>query len=109
MRDEIWLAAALICMLAGMGWLALAMDVHWDQVSGGARRSRRAAITLRILGFAAVVSSLVMCLYADTATMAVLVWMMMLAMSAAIITYLLSSRPRALAVLTAFRGTRARD
>jgi hypothetical protein len=109
MHDELWLAAALISTLAGMGWLALAMDVHWDQVSAGASRPRRTAITLRMLGFAALGASLGMCLRADTATMAMLVWMMMLAMSAAIITFVLSARPRALAVLTSFRGTAPRD
>jgi hypothetical protein len=46
------------------------MDVHWNQVRA-TRRSPRTVIALRVLG-ASLVGSLVLCLLADTATMAVL-------------------------------------
>ena len=32
MPDALLLVAALVCTVIGMGWLALAMDVHWKQV-----------------------------------------------------------------------------
>jgi uncharacterized protein DUF3325 len=80
------------------------MDVHWKQVRAASPRSRRSVIVLRILGTASLVSSLVLCLLADTATMAALVWMMLLAVSAATIALVLSSQPRMLAPLTAFSG-----
>ena len=81
MPDAMLLAAALVCTVIGMGWLALAMDVHWNQVRA-TRRSPRSVIVLRVLGAASLVASLALCLLADTATMAVLVWMMLLAVAA---------------------------
>jgi len=82
MPDALLLAAALVCSVLGMGGLALAMDVHWQQVRAGRQRSRRTAVVLRVLGAAALVASLALCLWADTATMAVLVWMMLSAVAA---------------------------
>jgi uncharacterized protein DUF3325 len=97
--DVALLIAALVCAQLGMGWLALAMDVHWRQARGGAPRSAGAARTLRAAGYFALAVSLVLCLVADTATMAVLVWMMLTAVSAATTALILSSRPRWLAPL----------
>jgi hypothetical protein len=87
--------AAFFTATVGMGWLALAMDVHWTQVCA-APRSRRTILFLRVLGAASLFGSLVLCLAADTATMAVLVWMMLLAVGAASIAFVLSARPRIL-------------
>ncbi len=98
MPDAILLMAALFCTLIGMGWLALAMEVHWTQVRA-TRRSPRTAVILRVLGLASLLASLALCLLADTATMAALVWMMLLAVAAATIAFVLSSQPRILAPL----------
>jgi hypothetical protein len=103
------LVAALIVTVLGMGWLALAMDVHWKQVRAGAQRSRGSAVILRALGSAALIVSLNLCLLADTATMAVLVWMMFLALAAATIAFVLSSRPGILAPLIVFSRDPAGD
>jgi len=98
MPDSLLLMAAFVTATTGMGWLALAMDAHWNQVCT-APRSRRTILVLRALGSASLLGSLVLCLMADTATMAVLVWMMLLAVSAATITFVLGTRPRFLAPL----------
>ena len=98
MPDSVLLAAALVCAAMGMGWLALAMDVHWNQLCAGPR-TRRSIVVLRTLGVASLFGSLVLCLIADTATMAVLVWMMSLAVGAASVAFVLSTRPRILAPL----------
>jgi len=98
--DAVLLGAALLCTELGMGWLALAMDVHWKQLHAANPRSRVAA-RLRVLGGSALVASLAFCLAADSATMAVLVWMMLLAVSAVTIAFVLSIRPRLLAPLAA--------
>jgi hypothetical protein len=90
--------------MTGMAWLSLAMDVHWKQVCPSARRSRRSAGLLRTLGWAALAASLAFCLLADTATMAVLVWMMLLAVSAATIALVMSRRPAILAPFAALGG-----
>lgn len=99
MPDSLLMVAAFVCTTVGMGWLALAMDVHWNQVTA-APRSRRTILAMRVLGAASLLGSLILCLLADTATMAALVWMMLLAISAATIAFVLSTRPRILAPLT---------
>ncbi|HYJ40815.1 MAG TPA: DUF3325 domain-containing protein [Steroidobacteraceae bacterium] len=100
MPDALLLAAALACTVIGMGWLSLAMDVHWIQVRA-TRRSPRMVIILRVLGAASLAASLVLCLLADTATMAALVWMMLLAVAAVTIALVLSRKPALLAPLVA--------
>jgi hypothetical protein len=105
MPDALLLAAALVCTVLGMGWLALAMDVHWKQVRA-ASQSPRTVMWLRLLGVSSLLGSLVLCLAADTATMAVLVWMMLLAVSATTIAFVLSSQPRMLAPLVAWSARR---
>jgi FtsH-binding integral membrane protein len=89
-----------------MGCLALAMEVHWRQVCDSAR-TRGSAIATRWLGYALLTASLVCCLVADTATMAVLVWMVLLAVGALVVAFTLSWHPRLLGPLT-FSGRRAR-
>lgn len=101
MPDAALQILALLSTVVGMGWLALAMDVHWDQVREARARSRAVIVSLRVLGWSSLVVSLLLCLVADTATMAVLVWMMLLALSAATIAFVLSWRPRVLAPLAA--------
>jgi hypothetical protein len=98
MPDSVLLAAALVCAVFGMSWLALAMDVHWNQVRN-APLSRRSMMILRTLGAVSLSGSLVLCLIADTATMAVLVWTMLLAVGAAATAFVLSAQPRMLAPL----------
>lgn len=102
MSDTALLLSGLLATALGMGWLALAMDVHWAQVRGAGTRSRGTIVALRVLGAAGLATSLALCLVADTATMAVLVWMMMLAVSAFAMAFLLSWRPRTLAPLIAW-------
>ncbi len=96
MRDSLLLLAASICSLLAFSWLALAMDVHWQQVRAGAPTSSVKRL-LRVLAIAALTISLALCLSVDHATMAVLVWVMLLAASALIVTFTLSWQPRGLA------------
>lgn len=84
------LLAAILSGFAGMGWLALSMRVHaaqtWDRApTTGTLR------VLRWMGCAAVVVALLLCLGADHATMAVLVWMMALSGAAFLVAFLLAS------------------
>jgi hypothetical protein len=95
MPDAVWLATALLATLLGMGCLALAMDVHWRQVRDSAR-TRGSVITMRWIGYVLETASLVCCLLADTATMAVLVWMVLMAVAAIVIAFTLSRYPRLL-------------
>lgn len=102
MRDVTNLVAALLACICGLAWLALAMEPHWRQVRGDVPISRRLAFALRVLGAAALLVSLLLCLQVDHASMASLVWVMSLAAAALIVAFTLSWRPRALAWLVAW-------
>lgn len=102
MSDVLLLVAALLATQLGMGWLALAMEVHWQQVRDSNTRPPRMITILKTLGYAGLASALLLCLAADTATMAVLVWMMLLAISSITIAFVLSMRPSILAPLVAW-------
>ncbi|GAA5232543.1 DUF3325 domain-containing protein [Verticiella sediminum] len=100
MSEALWLALAAVLSVAGMAWLALAMDVHWVQVMG--RPSHDAAGVprlLRCIGAAALALSLLACLMADAPSMAVLVWVMLLAGAATSIALMLAWRAPALRLL----------
>ncbi|PXW98227.1 uncharacterized protein DUF3325 [Sphaerotilus hippei] len=100
MSEVFWLTSAALLTLTGMGWLALAMDVHWDQAmhqpAEAAARTRR---LLRRLGALALPGGLLACLMADRPSMAVLVWLMLLGGSAVATALVLAWRPRLLARL----------
>lgn len=95
MSETLWLLLAAALSFSGMVWLALAMEVHWGQVmhrhADEALGPRR---RLRALGAAALLLSLLACLTADRPSMAVLVWVMLLAVAAASVAMVLSRRPR---------------
>lgn len=99
MPDALKFTMALVACAAGMGWLALAMEVHWQQVCGARPLSRRAAVMLRVLGALALGASLLACFWVDHATMAPLVWVMSIAGAALLVAFTLSWRPRWLGVL----------
>ncbi|MES2532938.1 MAG: DUF3325 domain-containing protein [Pseudomonadota bacterium] len=97
--EALFLLLAVVANLAGLGWLALAMEVHWEQAFGPAPASRATVLLLRVLGVTGLVVSLLLCLRVDHASMAALVWFMTLAGSALAIAFTLSWRPRWLGVL----------
>ncbi|MCR6684908.1 DUF3325 domain-containing protein [Pseudoxanthomonas sp.] len=105
--DAAWLlAAALAASVAGMGWLALAMDVHARQVWGRALAPAGARV-LRILGWLGLAVALTLCLAADHPSMAALVWVMALAGAAAGVAFVLAWRARWLGMLAPWvRGAR---
>jgi len=99
MPDALMLAAALLAAGTGMGWLALAMDVHWEQACGDAPHSPARAQGLRIAGALSLGVSLGLCLAVDHPSMAALVWVMILAAATLVVAFTLTWRPRWLAVL----------
>jgi len=100
------LTLAIIASVVGMGWLALSMQVHaqqaWNHVP-----SPMALKVLRWLGSAALFAAFALCLSADHATMAVLVWFMALAGAALSVAFTLSWRPQWLRVLAPWIKARA--
>lgn len=94
MPESLLLAAALLSAFLGLAWLALAMEPHWQQARATPAPSRAMLRLLRVLGAAALAASLLLCLAADHPTMAALVWLMALAVSAIAVAMLLAWRPR---------------
>jgi len=101
MVDATWLVltAAGMATVAGCAWLALAMDVHWQQVHGSPGPARATRIALRVLGIAGLAASAALCFMADRPSMAVLVWVMLLAGGALSVALTLAWKPEALGVL----------
>lgn len=87
-----YLMGAALATVVGFAWLALGMDAHWKQVYGQAGPRPGTRRVLRVLGAAALLASLVLCLMADHPSMAVLVWVMLLAFGAACVALLLAWR-----------------
>ncbi|MBV7456284.1 DUF3325 domain-containing protein [Acidovorax sp. sif1233] len=102
MPDALLLVAALAANVVGLGWLALSMDAHWEQVRGTEPLRRSTVRTLRWMGAAGLLVALALCLAVDHASMASLVWFMALAGAALTIAFTLSWRPRVLGVLIAW-------
>lgn len=101
MRDAtaVLLATATLLCLVAFAWLALSLDVHWQQVHGRARAVPGARRAQRVLGYVALLGSLLVCLIADHASIAVLVWVMLLPVCAATVAMTLAWRPAWLRVL----------
>jgi hypothetical protein len=98
----LWLALAWGASTLGFAWLALAMEPHWQQVRGTAPCPPRTVRALRVLGSVALAASLWACLRADHASMAALVWVLMLAAGALGVALTLAWRARWLAPLVAW-------
>ncbi len=64
----------LLASTAGLAWLALTMQTHWEQVRGTRAPARGVIVALRVLGSVALLGSLLLCLRTDHASMASLVW-----------------------------------
>lgn len=90
---NLYLVAAGVSCVLGMAWLALAMDGHWKQVRND-RPTPKTVRLLRSLGGLALGASLLLCLRADHASMASLVWIMLLAASALGVALTLTWCPR---------------
>lgn len=87
------LIAAAVAALVGFGWLALAMETHWEQVHGAAPLTPGVVRALRLAGALGLALSLGLCLRADHPSMAALVWLMLMADAAAMVAMTLSTRP----------------
>lgn len=103
MPDATYLALAVVSSLLGMCWLALSMDVHWAQTRQIALAdSKPPRNVLKALGCTALLFSLGLCLLADRPSIAVLVWVMLMAGSAVSVAWGLSRKPQALTLCWPF-------
>lgn len=85
----------LSCVL-GMAWLALSLSAHWRQVYN-TPLGKLPTLGLRGAGSAALLVSALCCFAADHPSMAVLVWVMLLAGAALTVAMVLTWRPAWLA------------
>jgi hypothetical protein len=105
MPDALMLLVALVVTVLGMGWLALSMESHWEQVRGRTTCPPATVNSLRVLGVVALFTSLVLCLMVDSASMASLVWVMSVAGAAVVVAFTLTWRATALAPLVFWTKT----
>ena len=99
MAETLLLFAAFACTVSGLAFCALAMEGHFKQVSGHARIAADAVRKLRVRAAVALVGSMVLCLAADHVSIAALVWVMMLSLSAVLLALIFAYRPRSLRFL----------
>lgn len=85
MSESALISIALIVTIAGMGLCALTIDVHWKQLRGVKPSSSAQQMALRVAGGLAFVLSFWICTKANPVSMAVLVWTMLLTVSAAVV------------------------
>jgi hypothetical protein len=102
MVDAFLLLMASVSAVFGMAWFALAKESHWMQVRGSEPLTMPMKQTLRGFGTTCIVASLVLCLFADHPTMAVLVWIMLIAASALVVAFTLAWRAQWLTFLIAW-------
>ena len=99
MPDFMTLTLAFAAAVVGMGWLALTIDMNYARVGKRGTLTSSGLARLRLLGAIGVTASLALCLSVDHASMAALVWIMLLAAAALVITFTLAWRAHWLAVL----------
>jgi hypothetical protein len=104
MPEAALLVLTLLFAICGMAWFALAIDTHWAQLQGPSPLKSATARKLRLMGTVSLAASLTCCLLAEHASMAALVWAMLLTVAAYIVTFTLAWRPRWLALF--LLGTR---
>ena len=101
MGNGLTLFAAFLCSVCGMAWIALAMEAHWTQLHQYALPVSQERL-LKGLGWGALLISLALCLAVDHASMAALVWVMLIAASALLVAITLAWRPQLLRPLVAW-------
>lgn len=91
MKAVLLLAAYVSCVL-GWACIALSMESHRQPVRAAAGPPGRLPIVLRTLGTMAALASLLLCLRADRASMAALVWVLTLTAGALTVSFALTAR-----------------
>lgn len=104
--DAVWLILASALTVLAMAWFALALPSHWRQVRGLSDQPHR--LRLRLCAWITLALSASACLRADHASMAILVWVLLIAVAAVVVGMTLSYRPGWLALLAIgpFRASR---
>ena len=100
MLESLYLSAAAVLSVLGMAWLALSMEVHWAQGKQiPLAESHPPRVLLKVLGFLALLISLVVCMVVDRPSIAALVWIMLMVGSAVAVAFALANRPAVFKVM----------
>lgn len=91
-----WYGFALLVSLLGMLVLALSLDVHWRQLWAQPLPKTTQLKTMRLAGFSSQLLCLLICLKADRPSMAVLVWCLLMTVTALMVSALLCYAPQRL-------------
>lgn len=105
MTDTLFLLAALIVSVVGIGCFALSIEPHWRQVTKVSAVERPVTLSLRFVGAVLLAASFLLCVAADPVPMAALVWPMLLTVAAVIVAMSLSRQ----AALDRAGATRSRQ
>lgn len=93
MADWLLLIGAATSAWLASAWLALAMPEHWKRVFDSGSPSKSKVLVLRLLASAGLIGSATLCFLADRPSMAVLVWLMLLSLSASLTAFTLAWKP----------------
>jgi hypothetical protein len=85
MSESALIGIAFVVSSAGMGLCTLTIEVHWKQLLGARGPSSTQQMALRIAGGVTFALSFWICTKANPVSMAVLVWTMLLTVSAAVV------------------------
>lgn len=96
--DALYLFLACLAGTVGMGWLALSQARNWRAVMTGSMPGK-VARWFRIAGWSAIFASLILCILRDGGSFAVILWPLILAVSAFVIAMALTYKPAVLKVL----------
>lgn len=94
MADGVLHGLALLLATAGMAMLAAALSAHWRQFAGQRPLPGAVRTGLRLGGGALLAGAFAVCLWADPATMAVLVWTTILTIAAGLVAAALTVHAR---------------
>lgn len=106
MFNGILLLLAFGISLLGMSWLALSLPANYKQVTK-TYLSKPYIWRLRALGYTGLLMALLLCFYVDRPSMAALVFVMLQALSAFIVSMVLGYRPGWLVWVSPWRKAQA--
>jgi hypothetical protein len=92
MPDAMLLVAVFAATYLGFAALAMSQDRHWHRLGGGRHCPRRAAVVLRIAGYALLLAALLLALERDGAGLGSLLWLTIITVGALCVVATLSWR-----------------
>jgi hypothetical protein len=101
MRELVLLAVLFAAAYCGFALLAASQVKNWSRLMGKSHRSRRVALSLRLVGYGLLAGSLPLALVRDGTTFGALLWGCFLSAAAIAVALTLTWRPLWLRVLVA--------